>query len=268
MESKQCDYSPTSADVERYLKIRVLAKEINSRMVHTVPREAMIEIAKSLGMYHKGTVVFDSEDMSSVLMDCCLYDWIGDGKNLVTKYAENNPALSGTDEKLLQDAFLQAHYTMLLPESGVRGAGIYCTDTFTDSKIFVMDVGFSQTASIMRMAVATRIVPIENYWMTTGTPLPIRDPALVHEIARNAREIITETDSHENLAAEHSFILSTIRMCLKAGAADYIRYGTPDEYPVRQKVESNTPEVATPLPARNEPCPCGSGKKYKKCCGK
>jgi uncharacterized protein YecA (UPF0149 family) len=21
-------------------------------------------------------------------------------------------------------------------------------------------------------------------------------------------------------------------------------------------------------PARNDPCPCGSGKKYKKCCGK
>ena len=24
----------------------------------------------------------------------------------------------------------------------------------------------------------------------------------------------------------------------------------------------------TPKPGRNEPCPCGSGKKYKKCCGK
>lgn len=22
-----------------------------------------------------------------------------------------------------------------------------------------------------------------------------------------------------------------------------------------------------PTPGRNEPCPCGSGKKYKKCCG-
>ncbi|WP_462431052.1 SEC-C metal-binding domain-containing protein, partial [Bilophila wadsworthia] len=24
----------------------------------------------------------------------------------------------------------------------------------------------------------------------------------------------------------------------------------------------------TPKVGRNEPCPCGSGKKYKKCCGK
>jgi len=27
------------------------------------------------------------------------------------------------------------------------------------------------------------------------------------------------------------------------------------------------PAVSTKV-GRNEPCPCGSGKKYKKCCGK
>jgi predicted aspartyl protease len=28
-----------------------------------------------------------------------------------------------------------------------------------------------------------------------------------------------------------------------------------------------TPIVKTAQPGRNDPCPCGSGKKYKKCCG-
>ncbi|MBI4621444.1 MAG: SEC-C domain-containing protein [Desulfobacterales bacterium] len=28
------------------------------------------------------------------------------------------------------------------------------------------------------------------------------------------------------------------------------------------------PKVAEKKVGRNEPCPCGSGKKYKKCCGK
>ncbi|MHC4705009.1 MAG: SEC-C metal-binding domain-containing protein [Planctomycetota bacterium] len=27
-------------------------------------------------------------------------------------------------------------------------------------------------------------------------------------------------------------------------------------------------KLETPKVGRNEPCPCGSGKKYKKCCGK
>jgi hypothetical protein len=30
---------------------------------------------------------------------------------------------------------------------------------------------------------------------------------------------------------------------------------------------SDQPFVAAPKPGRNDPCPCGSGKKYKKCCG-
>ncbi|MCP4603540.1 MAG: hypothetical protein GY847_23980 [Proteobacteria bacterium] len=29
-----------------------------------------------------------------------------------------------------------------------------------------------------------------------------------------------------------------------------------------------TPAKAAPSVGRNEPCPCGSGKKYKKCCGR
>lgn len=37
--------------------------------------------------------------------------------------------------------------------------------------------------------------------------------------------------------------------------------------------EPKLPEPVQPIhadkaPGRNDPCPCGSGKKYKKCCGK
>jgi preprotein translocase subunit SecA len=34
--------------------------------------------------------------------------------------------------------------------------------------------------------------------------------------------------------------------------------------PVEKK---NTPITADKKPKRNDPCPCGSGKKYKNCCG-
>ncbi len=34
------------------------------------------------------------------------------------------------------------------------------------------------------------------------------------------------------------------------------------------KNESAKPNTGTKKPKRNEPCPCGSGKKYKHCCGK
>jgi uncharacterized protein YchJ len=46
-----------------------------------------------------------------------------------------------------------------------------------------------------------------------------------------------------------------------------IRSGLPaeDEPQLPAPVE---PIHADKTPGRNDPCPCGSGKKYKKCCGK
>lgn len=43
----------------------------------------------------------------------------------------------------------------------------------------------------------------------------------------------------------------------------------------KQLPEDDEPELPDPVepvkaedkPSRNDPCPCGSGKKYKKCCG-
>jgi preprotein translocase subunit SecA len=43
------------------------------------------------------------------------------------------------------------------------------------------------------------------------------------------------------------------------------------EAAMRQQGEGGRPQPirrATPKVGRNEPCPCGSGKKYKHCCGK
>ncbi len=34
-----------------------------------------------------------------------------------------------------------------------------------------------------------------------------------------------------------------------------------------EEMQASVPAVAAPKVGRNDPCPCGSGKKYKKCCG-
>ena len=48
----------------------------------------------------------------------------------------------------------------------------------------------------------------------------------------------------------------------QAGAGDVRRLATN-----RGEARSRTPVTVEKPPGRNEPCPCGSGRKYKKCCG-
>jgi uncharacterized protein len=40
-----------------------------------------------------------------------------------------------------------------------------------------------------------------------------------------------------------------------------------DMVPGASPAAGSAPVSHTPEPGRNDPCPCGSGKKYKKCCG-
>jgi hypothetical protein len=42
----------------------------------------------------------------------------------------------------------------------------------------------------------------------------------------------------------------------------------PEELPALPAYTPPKPYIAPPKLGRNDPCPCGSGKKYKKCCGK
>jgi len=46
---------------------------------------------------------------------------------------------------------------------------------------------------------------------------------------------------------------------------------TPEEIEAEEKLIKESKKVeqlaAKSKPGRNDPCPCGSGKKYKKCCG-
>src|SRR5262245_16099817 len=91
-------FSPTRQDVERYRRFRALCVELNRNLVKTIPRQAYDEIGDALGIRRNGVLVSETEDMSSVLADCCLYDWYENGKNLVERYAEKHAAIPGTDE--------------------------------------------------------------------------------------------------------------------------------------------------------------------------
>jgi uncharacterized protein len=60
---------------------------------------------------------------------------------------------------------------------------------------------------------------------------------------------------------------------LCAGQKRFLRHVRPalelfaEEIRRRQRVEEQRATAGTAAPGRNDPCPCGSGKKYKKCCG-
>lgn len=212
-------FSPTRQDVERYRTMRALSLALNHRIIKTIPPQAYDEIGDALGIRHNGVLVFDNEDMTSVMMDCCLYDWYGNGKNLIQRYAETHPAAPGTDESYLLQACLQAKYRILVPQSAAPGAGLHCQDVLSGEKLFLMDLAMSQSIPSGKMAVATRTIPLGEYWMTGGAGLPISSKKSILDALQRIG-----TGPYQPLEGPGAVALSIARACLAAGAADCITY--------------------------------------------
>ena len=214
-------FSPTSKDVERYRRLRSLAMDLNHRITKIIPRRAFEEVGEAIGIRHNDVLVFDSEDMSSVLMDCCLYDWFEHGRNVVQRYVEEKPAKLGTDEGYLLQAYLRAKYRVLLVRFAVPGAGLHCRDVLNNEELFVMDLGLSQSAKAGKTAFATRTIPLGEYSMTSGAGLPINSKnAALH--ALNLSRIGSERA--DSLEAAGHVALWVVRACLSAGAAEHVTY--------------------------------------------
>jgi hypothetical protein len=215
-------FSPTSKDVERYRKLRVLAMDLNHRITKIIPRRAFEEVGEAIGIRHNDVLVFDSEDISSVLMDCCLYDWFEHGRNVVQRYSEAQPAKPGTDEGYLLEAYLRAKYRVLVVRSTVPGAGLHCRDVLNNEELFLMDLGLSQSAKAGKTAFATRTIPLGEYWMTSGAGLPINSKSALHALSSSR----IESERSNSLEAPGRMALWVVRACLAAGAAAHVAYAT------------------------------------------
>jgi len=217
-------FSPAQRHVDEYRRFRALLMEMNHKMIKILPKQAYDDIGDAIGIRHQDTLIFDSEDMISVLMDCCIYDWFENGKNIVQRYAEAYPARPGTAENEVLQACLQAKYAILIAESAVPGAGMYCRDILNGGNLFLMDVSMSHTPVAGRAALATRILPVNQYWITGGASLPITsaNPDLRH----------IETERDKLLRTAGGISLRLIRSCLAAGAINHIHYQTT---PTRKK---------------------------------
>ena len=214
-------FIPTRNDVERYRRLRVLSMDLNSRIIKTIPRRTFGEVGEALGILRNGVLVFETEDMTSVHMDCCLYEWFTNGKNIVQRYAETHPPKPGTDEAYLLDAYLQAKYRVLLVQSAMPGASVYCRDVLNGGELFLMDLGLSRTAQDADFAFATRTIPLGEYSMSSGAGLPVSPKkSALDALCSFARGEPSSPDKVDSVP------LRIVRACFAAGAASHIAYET------------------------------------------
>ncbi len=247
--------------VSRYQHLRAAGRNLNHKLVKRLSKDVIHEGGRRLGILEGGTLVFNSEDESSVLMDYCLYDVRRKGRNATEQYLIDAAPAPNSDEMACLRAMQQAIYSLFVVESVTRGFGVIVRDLLTDEIILVVDMGFGSTAQA-GLVFASRLLFHEGFAMTGGAALPIS------VLPEDQREAITKELSRAVKADDDGYFdpAPIIRSCLSQGCSSQVQYEEPTG---KQLGQQRAPKsVRSSKAGRNDPCPCGSGKKYKKCCMK
>ncbi len=90
--------------LERYNSLRHVGRKMHLRMAELLDREEIHEAADRLGMLRGETIVLDTEDMISVVMDFALLHLRRDGQNAVQRYLRDAPPRPGSDARVFLEA--------------------------------------------------------------------------------------------------------------------------------------------------------------------
>lgn len=250
----------------RYKNLRQLGLQLNNRLVETLSQSAINEGAKKLGLLKRNVVHFDTEDEIAVLMDYCLHDVRRQGLNAIEQFLANSPPPPASDEFILLEGLRQARYSVFNVEGTESRLGIHARDLLRDEPHFIFDVGLGTTAQA-GLVLAMRVMAPEGIGMSTGAGLPVgvleprERTRFLDQIKSNLKGVDFRHPSPEEAG---DLAATAIRRCLRQGAAEKVRYANPGEGLPRV----HAPEALPPgRVGRNDLCPCGSGKKFKRCCG-
>lgn len=256
--------------VGRYSALRRLSIRLNSALVKSLDPQSIPTIAGRFGMLEGRQILLETDDESAVLMDSCIHDYRVGGENAAQRYLREHPPAEGSDERLMLEALARARYSIFEARHAEAGVGVECEDLLYGGDVFIWDISFSY--NVMPGAImAGRIFSPGPLTMSTGAFLPVDQP-LGRKLLQRLHPYLDPSTGHlKPVTVEETSELSLMLVgtCIRGGASAAIRYADADEIE-QDDLEGRrlTPIRVEQKTGRNEPCPCGSGKKFKKCCGK
>lgn len=214
--------------LNRYRRLREVGRNLNNHLVTLVPKAALLECGKKLGLVQGKTLVLDNEEELSILFDYCLYNYRHGGKNIIERYLETSPTLATEDEMILLKGKLDSYYSLFSVEEVHQGRGATLRDILRNKTLLLMDLGIGKSA-VPGLLFAGRVVPLADFHMTTGTFIPVSDKRLVEKaimpiVNKFLRHNKPTDDSIFSPGQEAALAAQIIRVLLRAGSLDKMIY--------------------------------------------
>jgi hypothetical protein len=203
--------------ISRYQELRVVGRELNGQLTHSLSKRIMMEGGRRLGIAKGNTFVFDTEDETSILVDYCLHDLRHDGQNAVDRYLGLRSHELTSEQASYLHSLANACYSIFVITDNESGVGVNVRDLIFKRDYFIVDIGFSNTAH-PDFILASRIFTHEGITMTTGAALPV-PPSFIPDLIQKAT-----SDRPLNSRLSFKATATIIRELLANGASNKVAY--------------------------------------------
>ena len=250
---------------DTYLRLRQVQRALNEQLFREIGKAGMQDCARALGFWGNGIMIFDEEDDVNLLADFAIHEHKA-GRAVVEQ--RMTAAATSDDERTVLVAMLDSRFTLFGVTEIVPDVGAQVVDLLSEEPFLLADVNLSETGQ-PGIITAAHLLPFETFVMTSGAPLPF-DPEVARLLLSGMRaRSITPTDlaalppharaqlaaNLVGLARRRPDILRSMLNSADSGHG-FLPWASP----------AQLSQASAPKLGRNDPCPCGSGKKYKKCC--
>jgi hypothetical protein len=249
--------------VGRYNELRALSRAQNDLLIKAPDKSQLHEGGSKLHMLRGNTLYFEDEEDAGVLFDFCLHDVWRNGRNVVQQYLLDSPPPADSAEMRLLQAKIASRHSVFMVDKALPGVGVEVQDLTRPIRYPLMDVSLGNAAPA-GVVVAMRIMEVEGMFMSSGASIGADGSAFLRVVAElertNEKSLLTRDDLSPERRSEVTALI--IRNFLEY-RHDVQRGQMAQSGPARLAPARSVPRVG-----RNDACPCGSGRKYKKCCGR
>jgi hypothetical protein len=206
--------------VKRYTELRNLGRNLNTEIVKSLSKRAMMEGGRRLGVARGNRFVLDTEDEIAVVMDYCIHDLRHDRQNALDRFLVSPREELSPEQSGYLISLAKSFYSLFEIRDAEADVGLNAFDLVQGENYFIYDVGFSNTAR-PGSVFATRIFTHDGITMTTGAALPVPEMK-VHPLIQKIKT--AKSDGLERTTLPYKVTAEIIRELLLAGAASRVQY--------------------------------------------
>jgi len=165
-------FGHASSDTEildRYRAARAMSRDLQIRMIKELPKPALPECAKKLGLVKSGTLIINQDDEIAIAYDYCLHHFRRAGKNVIERTLETS---ADEKESAWLDALTKARFSTFMVESITPHRGAKLVDLIQEEPIELIDLGLASTGQA-GLILLGRIVMFDGFHLSSGTLIPI-----------------------------------------------------------------------------------------------